>query len=157
MMKKIFSLVFFLVLCSPAYSQVRVYVYPKATEGFVESSRIPDTLKDLQDQISKRKDMRLTEDKDSAVVLLELVNSGPVAVGTQADTRVRAGIFGGVNSTTTTTGKTLPNITVILHVRNSDYQKEIAITQQLFWKDMAKRIVNQVGDWIKVNGAKLNP
>jgi hypothetical protein len=51
----------------------------------------------------------------------------------------------------------LPNVTVILHVKGSDYQKEIWITRQMFWKDLAKNIVNQIGDWVKVNQSRLQP
>jgi hypothetical protein len=150
-----------LLLCASALfavnsnAQVKVYVYPASTDGFVESTRIPDTLKDLREVISKRKDMQLVDDKDSASITLELVNSGLVAAGSEANTRVRPGIFGGATSTTTTTDKALPNVTVVLRVKGSDYEKQIGMTRQLLWKDLAKRVVDQVSSWITANRAQL--
>jgi hypothetical protein len=148
----------FLFLALPSYAQkpIRVYVFAKTTtDGFVDSGQISDTVKDIRDAISKRKDLTWTFTKESADIMLEVVAAGRAVAGTQSNTNTQRGIFGGINSTTTTNEKTLPSITAVLHVKNSDYEKELSITKQLFWKDLARNIVGQTGDWIKANRSRF--
>lgn len=154
-MKAVLMVAFFTVMAVDVSAQVRVNVFPKATDGFVDSPRLQDTVTDLRDIISKRKGIVLAATDADADVTIEVLNSAPVAVGTESDTRVRRGIFGGVYADTTTETKTLPNITVMLRVRGSDYSKTMFVTKQRFWKDLAKDIVDQLETWIRTNQSQL--
>jgi hypothetical protein len=138
-------------------SPVKVYVFARGgTDGFVDSGRLEDSVKDLQEAIAKHKTMIWTFTAKEADITLEVADSGKVNAGTQSNTTINKGIFGGLQSNTTVKEKTLPNVTAILHVRGSDYSKELSVTAQRFWKDLAKNIANQLDDWIKVNRSRLN-
>lgn len=124
-------------------------------DGFVDSARTTDSVKDLIGNMSKRKGIVVVADPKAADITMEVVSSGGVVAGTESSTHVRQGIFGGVNATTTTEAKVLPSMTVMLHVRNSEYSKELSFTGQLFWKDLAKRIGNQAMQWIDANRPQI--
>lgn len=135
---------------------VQVYVYAEpSTDGFVDSPRAMDSVKDLREIVSKRKGLALAETRESADILLEVMSSGQAVTGSEAKTEVRRGIFGGVDSNTTVQNSTLPSLTVMLRVRGSDYSKELSFTAQRFWKDLAKNIVDQAQQWLKLNGSQL--
>src|SRR5262245_39458940 len=118
---------------------VRVYVYAQSADGFVDGTRVQDTVKDIQRAIDKRKGLVLVLNPDQAQVRLEVTASGMFNAGSTTSTR--PGIFGGLTSTTT--AQTLPGIEATIHVSGSDYTKPISYISQMFWKDLASRLVDQ--------------
>jgi hypothetical protein len=138
---------------------IRIYVTAsKSADGFVDSSRTADSAADIRSILSDKKHTEsivLVDREEAADLILEVKFSGYVAVGTEIDTQIRKGTFGGIDSTTTTEAKTLPGIGAILRVRGSDYSKELSFVQQMFWKDLARRIVYQLDSWIDANGKQL--
>ena len=85
----------FLLFTLPLSAQTKVYVYAHAEQGFVDSPRLTDSVKDLNDVISKRKGLMLVTSKDAADLLIEVVSSGNVATAPKETTATRRGIFGG--------------------------------------------------------------
>lgn len=155
------SVYLFVVMCLVPYlasaaetvNPVKVYVFAKASaDGFVDSTRLQDSVRDVQGNIASRKTMTLVDSPEQATITLELVAAGEFPVNSTS-TQYSKGIFGGVNATTKQ--QMLPGIDSILRVRGTDYAKPITYIQQLFWRDLAKRLVGQVDEWIKANRAQL--
>ncbi len=135
---------------------LRIYVIPRTgADGFVEGGRNLDTVKDLRENLSKRKGVIMAESPQDADLVVEVVYSAPVLAGTSTNTNLTRGIFGGIVANTTTTQKTLPSIGVQLHVRGSEATKDIVVTAQMFWKDLAKAAANQTINWVNANWAQL--
>lgn len=153
-MKSLLILIFVLAaMPAMAEEKVAVHVFVKTEPGgFVDSSRLLDTANDLADIINKRKGMAFAPSKEDAVITLEVITSGQILVN-QTQTQVTRGILGGINSTTKQ--QTLPGIVAKLRVNGTEYEKELSHIQQMFWKDLAKRIVDQLENWIKVNRNSL--
>lgn len=148
----------FLLLAQFGFGQSPVSVFVMAqrqTDGFVDSGRSADSVKDLRDNIQKRKTMRLAERLEESDLVIEVVQSGMFNVGTETNTTVRPGIIRGADVNSTTSSKELPGIAIKMSVRGSDYSKEFQFVQQMFWKDLAKYLMNNVEDWIKSNRAQL--
>lgn len=144
-------------LTASAQEQVKVYVFAQTgTDGFTDSERIQDSVNDLKEAINKSKRVTTAFTKEGAELTLEVVSSDHEKVGTESNTTISRGILGGIHSNTTTQDKTLPSLTAILRVKGSDYQKELTITRQMFWKDLAKNIATQLDDWVKLNRERLN-
>jgi hypothetical protein len=148
-----------IVICSasPGHAEtpISVYIFAKTDDGgFVDSSRVQDSVRDLIEVISKHKEFVAIATPD-ATITLEVVASGHAIVGNEASTNIRRGIFGNIQSSTTVQNKTLPSLSVIMHVHGSDYSKEFTVTAQWFWKDLAKNIVNQVSQWTAINRQHL--
>lgn len=159
-MRRILIMLGLLALVLPvgllAQKPVRVFIYPKAnTDGFVDSSRLTDSVKDVQEALGKYKNLTWTFTKETADITLEIASSGRVDAGTETQTRTGRGVLGGLISTTDTHEKVLPNLTAVLGVKGSEYTKTFSITNQMFWKDLAKNIAAQLNDWVKTNGAKF--
>jgi hypothetical protein len=145
-----FVLVTVVFLAAPVWAAdpVKVYVLPEATNaaGFVdaERTRIGDTIKDVREAITKRKDMVLVSTEDQAAITLEVTHSDNVATG---NTNV---YFGRVQ-----TPDMQQRVAVMMRVRHSDYQKEFSSIRGA-WGTLAKFTVNQVGTWIQTNRAQLD-
>lgn len=163
-MKRISMLIGALLMATPCLAQtradpVRVYVYTtKSLEGFSDSTpRMEDSAVDIRSIFADKnhQHVRLVNSRELADVMVEVKFSGQAAAGTRTDTKIDKGTFGGITSSTSTTAKTLPAIWAILHVRNSDYEKEVSAMQQAFWKELAKSVVWQVDEWVKTNWAQI--
>lgn len=158
--KLVIAMVLILVTVGYGFGQkedgISIYVYAQTSpDGFVDSSRTADSVKDLIGNLAKRKGITIAPDAKSADITIEVLSSGTVVTGVESETRVRRGVLGGVNATTTAENKTLPSLTVMLRVRKSDYAKELSITRQMFWKDLAKNIANQTITWINTNWTQI--
>ncbi len=94
---------------------------------------------------------QLVDSPDAAELIYEVKFSGQVTAGTK--TEIQKGIFGGLVATNSQTN--LPAILVLLRVPGKQYTKEFSHAQQLFWKDLAKRVVGQIDDWIIANISTL--
>jgi hypothetical protein len=139
-----------------AQGEVRVYVYAtQSPDGFIDSARLQSSVDDIREALSKQKGLRWVFGSDTADLSLEVVSSGQFVVGKETQTTVGKGIFGGLVANTTSANQTLPGIKTVLRVKGSEYEKEISHIQQLFWKDLAKRIASQVSDWVSLNRAKI--
>lgn len=136
--------------------EFRIYIAgTRSKEGFVESQRIEDSANDIRGVFATEKDhkkvFRIAEDPSDADIILEVTESGNFIAGTTTD--VRSGIFGGV--TANQTAKTVPGIKAVIKLPGSDYRKELFHVQQMFWKDLAKQIVNQFDSWFVANISTL--
>jgi hypothetical protein len=148
-----------LCLASPLESQthrLRIYVYPHTEEGFVISTRLEDSVKDIREVIAQRKDMTWTFTKESADLTLEVTSSAKIQAGTHTSTSVNRGILGGIVANSRTEPDSLPSLSVILRVKNSDYSQTFTRTDQRFWKDLAYRLMrDDVFKWIEANRGLL--
>ena len=138
--------------------RIKVYVYAsKSADGFVDSTRTQDSARDIRDILADKnhKGIYLVEYPEAADILLEVKFSGMMTAGTTTNARIQKGIFGGLTTTSNTETKALPAIQAVLSVRGSEYTKEIGWMQQLFWKDLAKRVVSQFDSWVNSNAAQL--
>lgn len=136
--------------------EFRIYIAgARSKEGFVESQRIEDSANDIRGVFATEKDHKkvfmIAEDPASADIVLEVIESGNFVAGSTTD--VRSGIFGGV--TANQTAKTVPGIKAVIKLPGSDYRKELFHVQQMFWKDLAKQIVNQFDSWFVANISTL--
>lgn len=138
-----------------AIQPINIVVTAKTNSGFVDSGRMQDSLRDLREAIAKIPGLTIVENERDSKIVLELTQAGNVIVAPTQETKIRRGIFGGVDSTTRTKQEELPSLTVMMKVRGTDYQKEFSITRQMFWKDLAKNIARQFDDWLKVNRSNL--
>ncbi len=135
---------------------IRIYVYAAVSkDGFVDSTRTTDTVKDLQGTLLKRKGVGIVTSAKDADLLLEVLGSGQAVVGTERDTTVQPGIFGGVRAQSTTQDVVLPSIAVRMHIRGSDYTKDFSATANVLWKLLAKNVGDQTVVWINTNWAML--
>ncbi len=135
---------------------LKIFVTPRlGADGFVESPRAVDSAKDIRENLAKRKGVIIVQSEKDAELTVEVVYSGLVAVGTTSNTNLSRGIFGGISATTSTSEKTLPSIGIQLHVRGSEATKDIVVTSQMFWKDLAKAAASQTIDWCNTNWVQL--
>jgi hypothetical protein len=154
----LFSLLLVVAFNAFSFGQTtKIFVFAqKGTDGFVDSARASDSANDLTQIIAKRKGLEAVSTIEKADITLEVVNSNHVVTTTQkATTTTRRGVFGGVEQNTNVQQETLPSLTVILRVRGSDYEKELSITDQRFWKDLARVIVDQTQAWLKINASQI--
>lgn len=154
-MKRLMLIAIALYFALPAEAQTTsIYVYAKSDNGFVESTRITDTVADLKEVLAKkRKKSTLAATREAADIAMEVVRSESVP-GDRTTTHTDRGVFGGLDSRTKT--EPLSSITVVLHLRGSDYTKEISLTLFRLWKDLAEGIVMQTEKWIDLNRAQLD-
>jgi hypothetical protein len=140
----------------PAQPTVRIFVGPRTgVDGFVDSTRMADTVTDIRNNLVKRPGVINVASEEQAEIFVEVVYSGMMPAGSQTTTNLNRGIFGGVVATTSTQQKLLPSVGVQLHVHGSAFTKDIVITAQMFWKDLAKAAANQSIMWINTNWAQL--
>lgn len=152
-MKRMSLLIGALLMAAPLFAQgpLRIHVTVAKSGGFIEGgTRVADTAKDIR-EILQDKDhrdyVRLVDSPDAAELIYEVKFSGQVESG--STTELQRGIFGGVVANTS--AKTLPAVGVVLRVVGKEYRKEFSHVQQLFWKDLAKRVVWQIDEWIVAN------
>lgn len=153
-MKRMSVLIVALLFAAPLFAQgpLRIHVtVAKSADGFVEGgTRVADTAKDIREILQDkdhREYVRLVDSPDAAELIYEVKFSGQVESG--STTELQRGIFGGIVATSS--AKTLPAVGVVLRVVGKEYRKEFSHVQQLFWKDLAKRIVWQIDEWIVAN------
>lgn len=140
----------------PAQPTIRIFVGPRTgVDGFVDSTRTADTVTDIRNNLVKRAGVINVGAEAQADVFVEVVYSGMIPVGSQTTTNLTRGIFGGLVATTNTHEALLPSVGVQLHVHGSAFTKDIVVTAQMFWKDLAKVAANQTIQWINTNWAQL--
>lgn len=151
------TLLLMFLLATPALAQAPLRVYvgsARSVDGFVEGGRLEESAKDLRAVLQDkehRKYIQLVDYKESAEYVLEVTFSGNVSSGSTTD--FRRGIFGGLVAVNTP--NSLPALAVTLHIAGKDYTKDFSHAQQLFWKDLAKRVVNQFDQWLVANAATI--
>jgi hypothetical protein len=135
---------------------VRLYIYAaRSVDGFIESTRVEDSAKDIRGAFKDKKSILLVDSADAADVTLEVKFSGYAPSGVKSETALRKGTFGGIDSTTTVNAVSLPAIGTILRVRGTEFEKEFSVMSQSFWKVLAGYVATNVDDWIKTNWRQL--
>ncbi len=138
-----------------AQQPIRIYVYAHDSGGFVDSGQLANSIKDIQGNLTKRKGTTVVLAPEDADICLEVLTAGLVEVGTKEDSHTSRGIFGGVDTTSTTNVAVLPSITAKIHIPGSEYTKDIGYTGQRLWRVIAGYLGDQLVAWANANRAQL--
>ena len=144
--------------------RLRVYCFaaPNA-EGFVDRKLKDrqDSLKDLQDAITKKKDwLELAESRDDADIVIEVQDRFEVATG-QVDTQTTSNVSkDGKRITSNTTSKPMTNYTLRTVMRVGEYESPVIgeiSSEYIFgaWRTAAGNVANEVERWAKDNHSRI--
>lgn len=153
------AVIWVLTVLSVFAQDIPIYVVvPQSDSGFqsLDSKRLIDSRSDLEKDLSKRKGLRIVSSPEEAKLIFEILESGELP-STETISTTRRGIFSSITREldTKTEVKNLPKIRARMKVQGTDFSQEFTVQEQRFWKDLTKKLGDDIEKWINLNRQKL--